>query len=165
MSLFIQWLIIVIGSTVGILLLLMSIGLVSDLRELKERNAPTPRAILKKSILTLPVSIYAKFFGHQANRSELEQLINRTVWLDWDIRWAANDSSQGKVLEVISDSSGDGLLLQLRKPIPNTSEKVIFYPNKAAKNIYRFKYASTWGKVIPAYNPSNADIFGSLIIL
>ncbi len=165
MPLFVQWLILVVGCTAGILLLLISVNFVSDLRELKQQNAPTPIIILIKGMLTLPISIYAKILGHQATSAELEQLVNKTVWLDWDIRWQANDSSQGTVLEVITNLSGDGLLLQLRKPIPNTSEKVIFYPNSAARSIHRFKYASTWGKIVPTYNPNKSDIFGSLKVL
>lgn len=166
MSFFVQWLVVVISCTVTLILLLFLINIVSTYRELKHKNAPSPLIILTKILSTCPVFIYDKLVGHRLKTSELNQFINKSIWIDWDIRWLAAGSSQGKVLEVISDSIGDGLLLQLRYPIIDTAEKVIFYPKKASTSLFRFRHASVSGKIIPTHKPEVYDhITSTLIVL
>jgi hypothetical protein len=164
MSLFIPWLIAWGSCTVAFLLFLLSINIIMYYRELKRKNTPKPVDILIKSILTFPFFIYVELAGLKLKSANLSEFVNKTVWINWDIRWLAADSTQGEILEVISNSLGNGLLIQLYSPIINTSENVVFYPHPSMSS-FQFRYASVSGKIFPVHNPKYYEISGTLIIL
>jgi hypothetical protein len=154
-TLFTQWFVVVISCTFAILLLICTAGIVSDYFALKRKSAPRPLIILMKNLLPLPCFIYDKLAGRRLEGTGLNAFVNKTIWVEWDIRWVAANSTQGIILDIISNSTGVGLLIQLRDPIIDTSENVIFYPKKTSISASRFRYAAVNGNILPTHKPED----------